>query len=127
MGAVSIMDSASALARFRRTEGLTFKTPTAVSGYIAQCKLRRAIAAEYSDEMFKQFKQKFEFHNRKRQPAMTRQERVNKFINKLDRLPAETNKRLFAIYEADGIEALVRELSLPIAILMRTSQVITQA
>lgn len=115
-----LIDSASALSRFRSREGYKVKKPSTVSGYIAICKLRRALQREYTDQMFNDFVEKGNYSEIRK---LSRADRINKFVNKLNRLPPDTIKRLFIIYQDIGFTDFVNELSLPTSTLMRTNQI----
>jgi hypothetical protein len=108
-----LLDSNAALRRLKMRHGLHVSRNVNVSSYILLCKLRRAIQEEFTDRIHRE--------TRKTRRS-SRNDKINIFLNRMERLPGATIKNLFKTYETKGIRALVTELNLPIATLLKMSR-----
>lgn len=112
-----LLDNASHLSRFKVRSGVGRSSVANVPGFILLCKLKRALHNEYTQGMFAEDKRKT--HSKK--SRVNRVDRINKLINRMERLPLASVKFLYECYDESGVRTLITELSKPIAILKKAN------
>lgn len=105
------LDKASALSKFKRTNGFNISRNNSVSGYIILRKIENALKADFTQELFK-------VNEKKRSRVgkigiKSREERIGYFVDKINDLPADTLYKILGVYQAKGIQALLTELNRP--------------
>lgn len=116
------MNSASALMRFKTRSGYNRDQKVNVCGYIAMMKIRKALHTEFTDELFREFVKTNQYSKRTR-VGDDKRDRINKFINRLNKLDYSIIENIYRVYQAGGIEDLVKEMGKPLDALKRTNTI----
>jgi hypothetical protein len=112
------LNSASALMRFKSRNGLRKTKSATTCGYIALVGIKRVLRDEFTDDVFRDFIRENDYVASTR-VGDDKRDRINKFLNKLDKMPYDVIEGIYKVYQDSGIKALVKELNKPIAILKR--------
>ena len=112
-----ILDSASLLRRFKRANGLNVTSSANMSGYITLCKVKRILQREFTESLFAKFMTK---HQYAQNTKLDRAEKINRLVNRLEKLPPATIRALYRTHEKEGVLAMVEFLNLPMARLLRS-------
>ena len=107
-----LLDSRTALRRLKMRHGLRVSEAVNVSNYILACKLKRALQDEFTDRLWKEIRTR----------RTSRNDKINKLTNRINKLPGAAVKALYEVYEKAGIRGLVMNLNRPIAVLLKMSR-----
>lgn len=110
-----MMDSASSLMRLKSRLGIKQGSASKLSGYIALCKIKRALKEEFTKELFKMYMRQ----NNIQKKRWSHAGKIDRWNVKLDRLDPNIVKYMYQVYDADGIMALVRVLETPVQKLVK--------
>lgn len=107
--------------KFKSRNGLHPAKHVTTCGYLAMVGLKKALKNEFTDDMFKEFIKENNYSPTTR-VGDDKRDRINKFLNKLDKLPYGVIEGIYKTYLNDGLMAVVRELNRPITLLKRTNK-----
>lgn len=106
----NMLDSSSALQRFKTRNGYRVTGTINTSAYIIATKIKRILNNEFTDDHFNQFLIE---HNYTSTSNVNRGDKINQFITRVDKIPQSAIMKLYEAYALDGIMSLVDILSRP--------------
>lgn len=113
------LNNAGALMRFKTINGFSKTEKVNPSGYITMRKIKRVLEENFTDELFREYSKKHGYGKRSR-VGNDKKDRINKFINKLDKWPDYVIQSVYEIYQKEGFRAMLEELSKSKFVLSKT-------
>lgn len=115
----AIFDSVSALQRFRNRHALQVSSPNHMSNYILNCKVKKILNKEFTDEVWDRYLQEYGYVEKSRADRLVK---LNQFVLRLDKLDTASLKVLLNEYDNNGVWGVVALLSQPISKLIRLTK-----
>jgi hypothetical protein len=106
----NMLDSASALQRFKTRNGYRMTGNVNTSAYIIATKMKRILNNEFTQDHFDRFLIEQQYAATSN---VNRGDKINQFITRIDKIPQSAIIKLYEAYVIDGIMALVNSLSRP--------------
>lgn len=109
---MTILDSSSALQRFKNRNALHMSSPDYTSSFILMCKIKKILNKEFTDELFDRYLNEYGFVEKSK---VDRAGKIQQFVIRLEKLAAPHLLGILNEYAERGIWGMVGLISQPVA------------